>query len=419
MMSLEGPYVSAIIARISQPTFNLAAYGVAFAFALILEAPIIMIMSASTALVKSFPSLSKLFRFTLILNIVITLFTLVILIPNIFYFITESLLHLPVEVANLTHTGLLLLIPWPAAIGFRRFYQGILIRNSETRKVAYGTVVRLASMSISAALLAAFTDYPGVVVGAASLSIGVVLEAFASRWMVHKQIERIKTIVNWLPEEKRLTYKDIAVFYYPLALTSMLSLGVHPMVTFFLGKSKLAIESLAVLPVVNSFIFLFRSIGLSYQEVAIALVGDTFENYKEIRKFAFYLAGGVLCILSLTAFTPLADFWYRIISGLKPELAKLAISATKILVLLPALTVWLSMQRSILVAGNFTRPITFATSIEVIGILLALAIAVLYLNIIGVIAAAFAFVLGRIGANIYLLKHYRNIIKKKYSIPAE
>ncbi|NCS89120.1 MAG: hypothetical protein GW789_10320, partial [Ignavibacteria bacterium] len=52
MMAAEGPFLAALIARLAEPKYNLAAYGVAFSFALIIEAPVIMIMSASTALVK-------------------------------------------------------------------------------------------------------------------------------------------------------------------------------------------------------------------------------------------------------------------------------------------------------------------------------------------------------------------------------
>ena len=68
MMSLEGPFIAAVIARLPEPKFNLAAYGVAFAFAMLLESPIILIMSASTALVHDRPSLHKLRRFTYALN---------------------------------------------------------------------------------------------------------------------------------------------------------------------------------------------------------------------------------------------------------------------------------------------------------------------------------------------------------------
>ena len=51
MMSIEGPFVAAIIARLDDPKYNLAAFGVAFAVAILVESPVIMILSASTALV--------------------------------------------------------------------------------------------------------------------------------------------------------------------------------------------------------------------------------------------------------------------------------------------------------------------------------------------------------------------------------
>ena len=55
MMAVEGPFLAALIARLPDPKPNLAAYGVAFAFAIILEAPVIMMLSAATALVTDRP----------------------------------------------------------------------------------------------------------------------------------------------------------------------------------------------------------------------------------------------------------------------------------------------------------------------------------------------------------------------------
>jgi hypothetical protein len=68
MMAIEGPFLAAVIARLPDPKFNLAAWGVAFAFAILVEAPIIMIMSASTALAEDAASFLKLRNFTYILN---------------------------------------------------------------------------------------------------------------------------------------------------------------------------------------------------------------------------------------------------------------------------------------------------------------------------------------------------------------
>lgn len=129
MMSVEGPFLSALIARLAEPKYNLAAYGIAFSLALIFEAPVIMMMSASTALVKNYKSFLQLRRFNYILITSLTFLISFFCLPDIFYFITEYLIGLPAEVSHLTHISVIILIPWPAAIGFRRFYQGILIKT--------------------------------------------------------------------------------------------------------------------------------------------------------------------------------------------------------------------------------------------------------------------------------------------------
>jgi hypothetical protein len=51
LMALEGPAISAIVARLADPEVHLAAYGgIVFPLALFIAAPIIMLLAASTAL---------------------------------------------------------------------------------------------------------------------------------------------------------------------------------------------------------------------------------------------------------------------------------------------------------------------------------------------------------------------------------
>ena len=400
MMSVEGPFLAALIARLAEPKYNLAAYGVAFSFALIIEAPIIMIMSASTKLVKDAQSFIILRRFTYGLNWLITLFMLVILIPPIFYFITEDLIGLPSKVSNLTYLATIILLPWPGAIGYRRFYQGILIRNDLTRRVAYGTVIRLTTMALTALLIYLFTDAAGVVVGATSISAAVLLEAVASRFMADRIIKKIMKQEG--DDKDVLTYKEIYKFYYPLALTSMVGLGVQPVVIFFMGQSRMAIESLAVLPVVTSFVFIFRALGLSYQEVVIALMGDDKKNFTLLRNFAYSLGAVLTIVLVMVAFTPLSDIWFRVVSGLSENLAEFARLPLMIMSILPFLTVLISLQRAALVSKKTTQPITIGTAIEFITIVLVLFISIKYIGLVGAVAATSSFVIGRLAANIYL-----------------
>lgn len=409
MMSLEGPFIAAIIARLPEPKFNLAAYGVAFSFALVIEAPVIMILSAATALVKDSFSYQRLKNFTYLLNGLISGLMIIFLIPPIFDFIAIDLIALPDNVADLTYIACIILLPWPGTIGYRRFYQGILIRENFTRRVAYGTLVRLLAMSLTALVLYYFYDVEGVVVGASALTAGVTIEALVSKLMCLKIIKSLKS--KNIPEA-RISYREIIKFYYPLALTSLLGLGVHPFVTFFIGQSRMAIESLAVLPVVNSLVFIFRSAGLSYQEVGIALIGEKGEGFQPLKRFARNLAFISTGLLMVIAFTPLAIIWFRDISGLSQELTDFAKLPLFIISIIPALSVLISFQRSILVAYKNTTPITPATGIEVIGIIIVLLILISGLSFVGAVAAMVAFVLGRIGAITYLYPPYSGIAKR-------
>jgi progressive ankylosis protein len=403
MMSVEGPFLAAVIARLPDPIFNLAAYGVAFSFATIAEAPIIMILSASTALVKDLDSYHKLRNFSFTLNLAVTLVILLGLIPSVFDWIASDLIGLPASVAELTHRALLLLVPWPAAIGYRRFYQGILIRQDLTRRVAMGTVIRVIGMSGAALVLFRWFELPGALVGAGALSVGVVLEAIGTRFMAWGVRERIQNMAASEPASETLTLHRIADFYVPLALTSVIALGVQPTMIFFLGGSRQAIDSLAVLPVITSLTFLFRSIGLSYQEAAIALLDGTRENFRRVSTFAAVVGVIATAGLGLIAFTPLVHVWFRDVSGLSPELSAFAVLPLRIFSVIPLLSMQLAYQRAILVSGRATRSITLSTMVEVATIVLVLYLTIHVSNWIGAIAAVTALLAGRILGNAYMM----------------
>ncbi|MEE4270391.1 MAG: hypothetical protein V2I67_01870 [Thermoanaerobaculales bacterium] len=401
MMSVEGPFLTAVIARLGSPEVNLAAFGVAFSFALLAEAPVIMMMSAATALVEDRASFIRLRNFTYALNAAVTVALGILLIPAVFN-VVGRLVGLPTGVADRTWVALLVLLPWPGAIGYRRFYQGVLIRHGQTRRVAYGTIVRLASMSASALILFTATEIEGSVVGAAALSAGVMTEAAASRVMANRAVRSLVSEPA-ADTDTTLHYREIFRFYVPLALTTLLALGVHPLVTFFVGHGRLALQSLAVLPVINALIFIFRSIGLAYQEVGIALMGEREEGYVALRRFAVVLGIAVTVGLGLIAWTPLGPIWFSRVAGLSPELTQFALLPTRILVLIPGLAVVLSFQRAVHVRAKRTMPVTFATIIEVVGIVAVLGAGVFFFDAVGAVAAAAALLVGRLAANGYLL----------------
>jgi len=394
MMAIEGPFLVAIIARLAAEKVNLAAYGVAFAFALIAESPIIMLMSASTALCRDRESYRKLRNFSLILSLAVTLLLAIFLLPPIFNLVIIRLIGLPAEIATLIHISLLFLLPWPGAIGIRRFYQGILIVRHQTRRIAVSTLARLITMSGCALILYFYSSLAGAIIGAISLASGVVSEALLTRYLARNAITEVLQIEPG--GQQQLSYREIWDYYLPLALTPFIALSVHPLVTFFLGKSRDPLESLAIMPVIHGLTFVFRAIGLSYQEVAIALLGENRDNYLKVRNFAVILGISTSVSLSLIAFTPLSRFWFQDLSGLNDLLTNFASLPLQITAIFPALTVLICFQRSVLIVTRVTNPISISTAIEAVGIFSVLLLAMLYFPLPGVVAASIAYVVGRL-----------------------
>ena len=402
MMALEGPLIAATIARLPEAKINLASHGVVFAIAILVEAPVIMLLTAATALVRDRDSYRKLRLFAHGLNALATLLVLLLLVPAVFEPLILGLLDLPGEVADIIYGALWIYLPWPAAIGYRRFIHGVMISTGQTRQVAVGTVFRLASMAGTAFALPAFTDLHGAWVGAASLTVGVCVEAVAARIMATGSIRQVLSTAPEGSGAAPISYRGILAFYYPLALTSLVALATHPLLTFFVGRARDPLESLAVLPVVHSLSFLFRAAGLSYQEAAIALTGNDFEHRRPVGRFALRMGLAATAAYALIVLTPLFGVWFETVSGLTPELSGYARIPALVLIPVPGLAFWLAHQSAIMVLLRRTKAITMATTLGLLGIVAIFPVLAWGLGWVGATAAVVAFLGGRLASNIYL-----------------
>ncbi len=408
MMGAEGPVLTAIIARLADPTLNLAAYGVAIAVGMLIESPVIHLLTMTVALARDKASLAELKKYVFKVNLLVTVGMVLIVMPPIYDLLALSILNLPMDIAVPMHWALTGMIPFPAAVGFRRSMQGVLIRHGHTRLVAMGTIVRFTVMAGSAGLLVLSNSLPGALIGTLGLSCGVVAEAFTTRFMAKKVIANLPDEPpEGVPARQPLTQREIFRFHLPLAMTSFISFAVMPMLTIFMNRAPLPIISLAVLPVVDSMVFLFRSFGFSYQEVGIALMGEKRENEAVIRRVGWYIAGGTTVMLGLLVFTPLIDLVYKHVYGLTDELAAFAVLPAQLLIVLPTVAVMYSVQRSILITSRRNVAVTLSTVTEVVSVAFVMACLVAFTSWPGAIAAAAAMSIGRLLANAYLTREVR------------
>lgn len=402
MMAAEGPFVAALVARLPEPTFNLAAFGVALALAFVAESPIIMLLAATTALARDRESFRQLRRFSLLMNGGVTAAMAVIAFPPFFGVFASSVLALPPEVADRAQLAVAVFLPWPAAIGFRRFQQGILIGAGRTRLVAYGTVVRLATMAATGLVLFLHGGVDGAVVGAGALSAGVVVEAAVSWAWARGDRRRLSLRPPASPGDVP-TLADIQRFYWPLAVTPLMNMASLPLVTFFVGRGHLPIESLAVLPVVNSFGFLFRCPATAFQEVVIALGRGGPAAIRSLRRFATLLGGLSSLAMAAVVLTPAAGLWFAGVTGLDAGLVPLARRAAVVLILTPAAATVLVWMHARLVMLRTTRLITVGTLVELTVLAGTLFAGITLSGVPAAIVATTAVLAGRSSGALFLL----------------
>jgi hypothetical protein len=400
MMAAEGPFLAAVIARLPAPKENLAAFAVASALAWIVESPIIMMLSASNALVRDGVAYRKLRRFSFALNAAVTVVMIVLITPPVFDLVARRVIGLSADVAGLAGRSMIFLVLWPAAIGFRRFYQGILIRDGRPQAVTWGTVIRLATMAATGILSALVFRLPGASVGAAALGAGVLAEGAASWAMARPTVHKLRRQTDGECEFGRsLTVAGVLRFYAPLALTSFLSFFINPLTTFFLARGSSPLESLAVLPVIVGLAFVFRTAGIAMQEVVIALVGDAGENRRVLARFSLRVGAASTAALAAVLFTPLAKVWYRTVSGLSPDLAAFALLPGALLVLLPFLESVLAYQRGVFVKAAQLAVTTAVFTLMVMGLKTVGAVSIGPALTAGYIAGAGILVLARGGSS--------------------
>ncbi len=399
-MGLEIPLVAIILSRFPDPEIHLAAFGgVVFPLSLIIEAPIIMILSASTALCKDGQTYVLLRNFIWGLVGILTLLHLAVAFTPLYDLIVVDILRVPAPIVEPARIGLQIMTPWTLSIGLRRFLQGVVIRTGHTRLIGLGTLLRIC---ISGSLLTVGLwnlSGPGIVVATTAMATGVMVEAGLIYCFSRPAIKEVRN----QPPVSELTFGTLVSFYVPLAATPLITLATLPMISAALSRMPLALESLAVWPVLSGLTFVFRSVGFAFQEVVIAM-----SSRKEMVRPLKFFAGGLACcttgLLLFMAVTPMATFWFNTVAALKPHLTQMALNGLWIALWLPLFSPWDSFFNGILVQRGLTKCVTQAVMLYVVGSSMFLLVGIFIGKWTGLYVGLFAMIFGLIFQAAWLFK---------------
>ena len=357
LMGVEMPMLTAAMTRMPGGEPHLAAIGtLVYPLSILIEAPIIMLLAASTALVKDLATHARLLRFAHLASIMLTALHAWVAFTPLFDWIVLDVIGAPPVTLEPGRIGMQLMTPWTWAIGYRRFQQGVLIRCGRSDLVGAGTIIRLVANLLVLITGIYVGEWSGIVVASCAISCGVLAEALWARLCFQRAA---RPLLPSAPTGSVISWPAFCSFYAPLAFTPIITILIQPLGSWAMSKMSSPLQSLAAWTPVYGIVFLSRSAGFAFNEVVVALAGEV-GGRPALRRCGIGIAAVTTAALTLLALTPLGAMWFSKVSGLSPKLTSLSCAALPLAVLMPGYAVAQNYLQGLLVHHKCTRPITEA-----------------------------------------------------------
>lgn len=390
MISVASPIVNAGISRLPNPAVNLAAYGVTMDIAVLIESPIIMILSTSVALVRGSASYALIRRFVTHVTIAQTILAFLVFYTPLYNPIMLGIVGVPVEVAEAARPALQMMLFWPISIGWRRFYQGMLISHGKTRFVSYGTMFRLGTLIVGV-LIGLALGLPGAVMGGFALAASVFIEAVVIIiWTLPLVREKVLTVDDGRP----MSYWGLYRFYLPLAATDLMRVLTRPVAVAGIARAAESTLSLAAWPPGLGLSSLLSSSLMGLQEIVVAQ-GRGSVMHRRIAIFALSVGAILTAIQALIAFTPLADWYFRRLIGVPAAVEALTLPIAQILTLYPLLLSARSYGRGILISRRQSSLVQNAMLGNLVALIVVMTLGVWFGPVTGAYLAAWGTLLAQ------------------------
>jgi hypothetical protein len=338
------------------------------AIAIWLESPVIDLLSTSTTLAKDRERYVTLSRFVWYLLLWVTIIHATIAFTPLYTLMAEGLMGVKHSVAVAARVGLMILTPWSALIGWRRYLQGLLIRYGQTRSVSVGTTARVFALSVTAISLYFGSHLPSIVIASLAIMSGVALEAAVVHWLSRDVIAR-HFALSIKSTEEPLSMRKLAAFHFPLTATTMVNLLIMPLVSAGLARTPNPVLALAGCGVAGAILFLHRAVTFCLPEVVITLYKDE-DSLKALRHFSLGVGAASSLFILISGLTGMDRFLFSWLIDAKPAIAEVAHWCYLLSAAVPFVDAAQAYVRGVLTAHHLTVSRLVAV-VAAIGVLIA------------------------------------------------
>ncbi|MCY4009056.1 MAG: hypothetical protein OXF22_04820 [Anaerolineaceae bacterium] len=397
MMIAEGPMVAALLARLPEPTLNLAAYGgIVRPLTFAIESPLLVLLTASATLCKNWETYQKVRKYAIWYIAICTAIHVVIAITPVYYWVTGRLIDAPQQIIEPARIGMIITIPYLALVAYRRLNHGVLIRFRHSYSIMIGTLIRLVLVLAVMIFGPSFKlGASGVFLGALTMTGGVLIEALFIEWRF-RPVCRNELKKAPAPEAaERINHSQFMKFYLPLASTTVAMFLIHPVISAALSRMPNPVLSLAIWSPVVGLAGMLAAGGGPLVDVMVTVL-DRPRSLARIRQFTLMVAA-VTALLALSlVLSPLGKVWFGSVSALAGSLLTVAQTSFWFALPYPIFLVFQSYYQGILTYKHRTNRITEAVFLNTLTMVVFLILGTLWGKTEGIYVATTALSVGMI-----------------------
>lgn len=400
LMTFENPWVQAVIGRLPDTQLQLAAFGLLITLMILVESPVIMFLGTGAALSRHRQAYNLLWRYVMVINVFVTIVALLMGFTPLLDWWLGTVVGVPQNIIDAVRPGVRVMALWPAFVGYRRFHQGVMIRNNHTSPIGIGTLIRLLASAATAITVGAITDLPGAAVGAWAMMVSASVELIYVIIVSQVDVQSVLDVAR-KNDEPPLTYLGAFKFHAPLAMTSIITLLISPVIERGIASSASPVEGLAAWAIIFGILMLLRSSGIAWQEAVISLSEDEGAVHA-LRRYTWTLGIGLTAALAILLYTPIIDWYMGTVLEVPENLQHMVTLGVQAGLFIPLMTTLQSYLRGLLMRSDTTAPIYGSMMLSFCLTALFMWLGVRFTGLEGVVVGATALSLGYIGEIVLL-----------------
>ncbi|MFL2664755.1 MAG: hypothetical protein ACJ0G8_02185 [Dehalococcoidia bacterium] len=394
------PFLTALLARTSNPEESISGYSIAFFIMMFVGLPHLRTQGLTIMFFTSSESIKQLRKFLSYCVVFVTLIGLIISIGPFSNFILTKIFIIENSLIISVRDALLCLIPFPGLMIIRMHLYGSALRLNKKNIALWANAVGIASIFTFSSIFFILNVFSGSMIAASSITLGIFCEVVFLRVTLYADTNNFMKKNS--KDNDHISQKKLLVFFVPLFIDAILPASTQSIINATMGlKSHPELSIASLMMALGVFHIILIPINGIQNTTLTLFTMNKYEPYL-IRRFGLFIGiFGLFIILIIAFISPISNLIFGTILGAENDLKILSINAIKILSILPLVLIVEQFYVACLISTKNTKPVIIINILRLITFVTWLVYGVIFSNVSGLVLGAAGWTITLFSEGIY------------------